>query len=231
MLRKAIGLATAAGLALTLGPVPSQAAPTTATAACALGLGSFNQDWGHTSRVITATSPPTVGPALRTPNVYKPPVSVGTPTTFAAIPMTGGRTNRVGKVSIAGYLYDSSYIVRSDGSLVSGSSTLRKYGSGWGGRFLVQSQYRASATSAPTRTNLYSQDMYGLFGRWTDVGKGFRNTGYVTGMSTMKSFALIATTPTYDTFLANNRAGGLYTVKIPTSLPLKPIITPVRTSS
>ena len=35
--------------------------------------------------------------------------------------------------------------------------------------------------------------MYGKFGRWTDVGKGFRNTWYVTGMSTMKSFALIAT--------------------------------------
>jgi hypothetical protein len=107
----------------------------------------------------------------------------------------------------------------------------RRIGNGWGGRFLIQSQYKASATSKPTRTMLYSQDMYGRFGRWTDVGKGFRNTGYVTGMSTMKSFALIATTPTYDMFLANNRAGGLYTVKIPTSVPLKPIITPVRTSS
>lgn len=69
------------------------------------------------------------------------------------------------------------------------------------------------------------------FGRWTDLGTGFRNTGYVGGLSTMKAFALIATTATYDMFLVNNRAGGLYTLKIPTTSPLKPVATPVRTSS
>ncbi|WP_410788879.1 SDR family NAD(P)-dependent oxidoreductase [Kribbella sp. C-35] len=125
---------------------------------------------------------------------------------------------------------ESTYTIGSDGKIV-GTPVFKRIGNGWGGRFLIQSQYKASAAGKPTRTMLYSQDMYGKFGRWTDVGKGLRNTGFVTGMSTMKSFALIATTPTYDMFLANNRAGGLYTVKIPTSVPLKPIITPVRTSS
>jgi hypothetical protein len=124
----------------------------------------------------------------------------------------------------------STYTIGSDGQLA-GKPVFTRIGNGWGGRFLIQAQYKASATSKPTRTTLYSQDQYGKFGRWTDVGQGFRNTGYVTGLSTMKSFALIATTPTYDMFLVNNRAGGLYTLKIPTTSPLKPVATPVRTSS
>jgi hypothetical protein len=239
MFRKTIGLAGAAGLALSLGPVlqPAQAAPTAAAApdavmaACALGLGTFTQDWGHESRVISSTAPPTVSAVISTPNVYAGPYNVGQPTTFTAVPAGNGRTSRSGKVVWgAGYLMQSSYTVDQAGKLV-GTPVFTRIGNGWGGRFLIQSQYKASATSKPTRTMLYQQDQYGLFGRWTDVGQGLRNTGHVSGMSSMKSFALIATTPTYDMFLANNRAGQLYTVKIPTSVPLKPIITPVRTSS
>jgi hypothetical protein len=233
MFRKAIGVAGAAGLVLTLGPViqPATAAPTAVTAACALGLGSFDTADGVNSRVVSATAPPTVSSVINTPNLYATPYAVVNPTTFTAVPAGSGRTTRSGKVVWgSGYLMQSTYTVGSNGKVI-GTPEFRRIGNGWGGRFLIQSQYKASATSKPTRTTLYSQDQYGKFGRWTDVGKGFRNTGYVTGMSTMKSFALIATTSTYDMFLANNRAGGLYTVKIPATLPLKPIITAVRTSS
>ncbi|TDW90839.1 hypothetical protein EV137_4668 [Kribbella pratensis] len=235
MFRKAIGLTGAAGLALTLGTAiqPAQAVQTSQTAACVLALGSFNAQWGQNKQIVTATAPPTVGPVLNTSNIYQSPFGVGvTPTTFTETPMTGGRTARVGKIVMGGYLYDSSAIVRSDGSLVRGSNVLKRYGGGWGGkRFLVQARYKASAASKPSRTTLYAQDTSGRFGRWTDLGTGFRNTGYVAGLSTMKAFALIATTATYDLFLVNNRAGGLYTLKIPTTSPLKPVATPVRTSS
>jgi hypothetical protein len=225
MVRKLIALAS---LMLTTGPAiqPAQAAT---TAACALGLGSLDvNSRGVNSRVLTAGS---AGPVISTPAVYDTPYSVTQPTSFTAVPGGNGQTRRSGKVVWgSGYLMESAYTVGPDGKLV-GTPVFRRIGNGWGGRFLIQSQYKASATSKPTRTMLYQQNGSGLFGRWTDVGKGFRNTGYVTGMSTMKSFALIATTPTYDMFLANNRAGALYTVKIPTSVPLKPIITPVRTST
>ncbi|HEY3557042.1 MAG TPA: hypothetical protein VGL05_06255 [Kribbella sp.] len=228
MLGKLIGLAGATGLALTLGPAiqPAQAA---GTAACALGLGSLDVNTrGVSSRVLTAGS---AGTLVSTPGVYDTPYAVIQPTSFTAVPAGSGRTTRSGKVVWgAGYLMQSTYTVDSDGKL-DGTPVFRRIGNGWGGRFLIQSQYKASASSRPTRTMLYQQDQYGLFGRWTDVGNGLRNTGYVTGMSTMKSFALIATTPTYDMFLANNRAGALYTVKIPTSVPLRPIITPVRAST
>jgi hypothetical protein len=236
MFRKAFGLAGAAGLVLTLGPSPQPASAAPANnravaAACALGLGSFDTANGVNSRVVSATAPPTVSPALNTPNLYTTPYAVFNPTSFTAVPAGNGRTTRSGKVVWgAGYLMESTYTVGSDGKIV-GTPVFKRIGNGWGGRYLVQAQYKASATSKPTRTMLYSLDQHGKFGRWTDVGKGFRNTGYLTGMSGLKSLALIATTPTYDMFLANNRAGGLYTVKIPTSVPLKVIVTQVRTSS
>ncbi|MEU4192952.1 hypothetical protein AB0E69_13720 [Kribbella sp. NPDC026611] len=229
-------MAAAVGLALSLGTalLPAQAAPSSqsaVTAACALGLGSLTQEWGQESRVISATAPPSVSAPIKTPNIYTPPYDVGQPTTFTATPAGSGRTTRTGKVVWgSGYLMQSTVTVDSTGKMI-GKPTFTRIGNGWGGRFLIQSQYKASATSKPTRTMLYDQDMYGKFGRWTDVGRGIRNTGYVTGMSSIKSFALIAATPTYDLFLANNRSGQLYTVKIPTSVPLKPVLTPVRTSS
>ena len=40
--------------------------------------------------------------------------------------------------------------------------------------------------------------------------------------------ALISKTPTYDTFLANTRGGALYTIRIPITSPMKPIVTKVR---
>ena len=43
--------------------------------------------------------------------------------------------------------------------------------------------------------------------------------------------ALISETKTYDTFLANTRGGALYTIRIPRTSPLKPIVTPIRTST
>ena len=233
MLRKTISLAGASALVMTLGPVlpPAQAAPAAATAACSIGLGSWDQAWGHNSRVVTATTPPTVSPVLSTPDIYPPPYSVGPGTTFTAVPTTGGRTIRTGKIiGVSGYLTENSYTIGRDGKLVA-PAVQRKIGAGWGGRFVEQSQYRPAGSSQPSRTMLYKQDQYGLFSRFTAVGTGWRHTGDVVGLSTMKSFALIGRGPTYDTFLANNRGGGLYTVRIPTSSPLKPVATPVRTST
>jgi hypothetical protein len=40
--------------------------------------------------------------------------------------------------------------------------------------------------------------------------------------------ALISKTKTYDTFLANTRGGALYTIHIPTTSPMKPVVKVVR---
>jgi len=47
----------------------------------------------------------------------------------------------------------------------------------------------------------------------------------------VKSMALISKTATYDTFLANTRGGALYTIRIPVTSPMKPIVKPVRTKT
>ena len=121
MLRKTIGVAATAGLALTLGPTlqSATAAPTAVAAACALGLGSITQDWGHNSLVVTATAPPTVSPVISTPHIYTPPYDVGQPTSFTAVPAGAGRTTRTGKVVWgSGYLMESSYTIGTGGKLV-----------------------------------------------------------------------------------------------------------------
>ena len=46
----------------------------------------------------------------------------------------------------------------------------------------------------------------------------------------MKAMALISKTRTYDTFLMNTRGGALYTVRIPISSPMKPIVKVVRST-
>jgi hypothetical protein len=43
--------------------------------------------------------------------------------------------------------------------------------------------------------------------------------------------ALISKTRTYDTFLVNTRGGALYTVRIPTTSPMKPVVKVVRTAT
>jgi hypothetical protein len=61
--------------------------------------------------------------------------------------------------------------------------------------------------------------------RWSS---GWRSAGSYAGFGSVKAMALIAKTPTYDTFLANTRGGALYTIRIPITSPMKPIVTKVR---
>ena len=42
--------------------------------------------------------------------------------------------------------------------------------------------------------------------------------------------ALVSKAATYDTFVANTRGGALYTIRIPTSAPMKPVVKLVRSS-
>lgn len=78
---------------------------------------------------------------------------------------------------------------------------------------------------------MYAQRTNGLFERWIRSGSGWRggNDG-IGGLSTMKSFALINRTPAQDTFLVNNRNGGLYTLAVvPDTFPRGVRATVVRT--
>ncbi|WP_238174013.1 hypothetical protein [Kribbella kalugense] len=90
-----------------------------------------------------------------------------------------------------------------------------------------EARYR-EGTSVP-RTKLYGLRADGVLLRWTSTSGGWQVTGTSPGFASVKSMALISKTRTYDTFLANTRGGALYTIRIPTTSPMQPVVKPVRT--
>ncbi|GAA1590757.1 hypothetical protein GCM10009789_50620 [Kribbella sancticallisti] len=232
-LRRTISLAGAAGLALTLGSTlaPANAAVADANAPCSLHLGSVTAAGAHTSRVITAGASPTVGAVRTTAGVYQPG-QVKHTTTFSFVPKPVGDL-RAGMTVFGGALYNTGYGTRANGDLDPNHPLVqRRVGGGWSDwRWIEQSVHKPAGSTQPLRSTLYAQNTGGTFHRWTKENGAWRSTGGIGGLTTMKSFTLISRSLTHDTFLANNRNGGLYTVRIPTSQPFSPQGTPVRTAT
>jgi hypothetical protein len=234
MIRKAAGLATAGMLALTLGVAvgsPAQAETSAASAPCALRLGSVTATGAHTSRMVTATSPITIGGVRGTAGVFQPN-QVQHTTTFVGTPLLSGES-RAGLTVIGGALHSTSYVVDGQSQIDPHypHNNLR-IGAGWGNfRWVEQSIHRPANAGEPSRTMLYGQQIDGTMHRWVADGTGWRKTGGVGGLSTVKSMTLISRTATYETFLANTRAGKLMTVRWPTSYLSVPTATPVRDTS
>jgi hypothetical protein len=100
-------------------------------------------------------------------------------------------------------------------------------GGGWGDvRYLENSRYNVGS-------KLVRNSAYAVLGdtilRWTVDGTSFTRKQTYTGFSAVKTMALISQTATYDTFLANTRAGALYTIRIPVTG--KPVVKVVRRST
>ncbi|WP_410786888.1 hypothetical protein [Kribbella sp. C-35] len=104
-------------------------------------------------------------------------------------------------------------------------------GSGWSAyKALEVSQFAAKGATA--RSTAYGLAGDGTLRRWSfdlNTPSRFKATGSAPGFASVKSMALISKTATYDTFLANTRGGALYTIRIPATSPMKPIVRPVRT--
>jgi hypothetical protein len=231
MLRKTASLASAGALALTLGvaALPSAHAETSAaSAACSLRLGSVTATGAHTSRTITATSPITIGGVRGTAGVFGPN-QVQHTTTFVGTPLGSGES-RTGLTVLAGALYSSAYVVDGQSQIDPHypHNNLR-VGGGWSDfRWIEQSVHRPADAGVPSRTTLYGQKTDGTMYRWVADGTRWRRTGGLGGLSTVKSMTLISRTNTYETFLANTRAGKLITVRWPTSYLSVATATPVR---
>ncbi|MEV6411441.1 hypothetical protein [Kribbella sp. NPDC051718] len=109
-------------------------------------------------------------------------------------------------------------------------SYIGKVGSGW-------AKYRIFESSdlwlgSYRRTTQYAIHNDGTLARWSvDSKQVWHKTGTAKGYASFKSLALISQTKTYDTFLANTTNGRLYTIHIPTTAALKPILKIVRGSS
>ncbi|TDO56641.1 hypothetical protein EV651_11228 [Kribbella sp. VKM Ac-2571] len=230
MFRQATTLAGAAVLALTsLAASPAAATPSGATAACMVNVGSVTGDGGQTYRTVTSTTPPTAGPQRTTTGVFQPG-AVRLSSTFidSANPMVPGSA-RNGFVVIGDSLYTRGYTTDGSDQIdpeFPGGST--RIGGGWTPyRLIERSFYRPLDTDIPDRTHFYGLRNDGVLVRWK-VANGFQAAGSAVGFSAVKSMALISQTGSYDTFLANTGGGALYTIRIPVTSPMTPVVKKVR---
>ncbi|TCC30789.1 hypothetical protein [Kribbella speibonae] len=120
--------------------------------------------------------------------------------------------------------YNSAYRMEG-GQVVEGG--LDRVGGGWASfKVLEKSYYRAA--DGFERTETYGLRGDGTLFRWD---RGWQHKTSAPGFAAVKSMALISKTRTYDTFLANTRGGALYTIHIPTTAPMKPVVRLVRRST
>jgi hypothetical protein len=230
MKRRIAALAGGAALAAAaLAPTAAHAGSTTAThttaTACDIWLGSVTAAGAHHSVDAYATTPPTVK-QTGTPGIYKPG-QIRLSARQISEPAPEGN-DYYGYVVGGDTLYSSYY------NATGGPAQLRKVGSGWAKFTAIESAEYESPDSQPKK--IYRRAFYGLRSdgvlfRWRTDDGTFRANGSYPGFASVKSMALIAKTATYDTFLANTRSGGLYTIRIPSASPMKPVVTAIRTKT
>jgi hypothetical protein len=203
---------------------------TTTAAACHLSVGSLNAGGEPVRQELTATVPPSITPTWVTKGVYSVAPKLSSYFTYepydpGAAP--GGYAE--GWVVVNDTMYESDYHLDGNGQLV-GQPIFKLLGSGW-------ATYTAFEESQYQSGTFYRRNEYGLRGdgilfRWTVDTKGvWHASGSYAGFASVKSMALISKTRTYDTFLANLKGGALYTIHIPTTSPLKPVVKRVRSST
>ncbi|MFD3404642.1 hypothetical protein ACFWUU_28395 [Kribbella sp. NPDC058693] len=226
------GLAAGAALLLMTALLPpAQAATTTAAVTCTIDIGSVTATGDHTYREISATNPPTVQalPNRAGLGVY-PPGSVRLSSTFVDQPEFG-QWFAVGWVIQGDVLSRSSYVLQPPAGYLDPPQLIR-IGGGWTAfRFLDENAYVPVQHGQTLRTSAYGLRSDGTLFRWRVDGLVWRRSGEAAGFSAVKTMALISKTATYDTFLANTRGGALYTIRIPVSSAMKPVVTRVRTTT
>ncbi|WP_329005075.1 hypothetical protein OHA18_17005 [Kribbella sp. NBC_00709] len=229
MKRRITALAGGAALAAAaLVPTNAQAAGDSATAVCNVPLGSVTATGGQRNFTVTANLPPTIEQG-KTLAVYQPG-QVRLSARQTSEPGPGG-DDRYGYVVIGDALYSSGYRTTMTGDLdPENPPGLGRIGGGWTNFTAIElADYASQPLGNIHHTVLYGLRNDGVLFRWNQVSRGLRANGSYPGFASVKSMALIAKTPTYDTFLANTRGGALYTIRIPLTSPMKPIVTPVRT--
>jgi hypothetical protein len=218
-----------ASLVLGLATVPAAGASATGTAAsaqCKLTLGSVNSAGGHVGQLITATTPPTAGTAAVTPGRFAAGAARLSGSWIHEPNIAG--LDAYGNVVLGSSMYGASY--RAD---LPETTELYKIGGGWDKfTFYEESWYDEQLHPGTySHTTEYGLRNDGVLFRWRISTKGWVAAGSYPGFSSVKTMALISQTRTYDTFLANTRSGALYTIRIPLSSPLKPIVKQVRGST
>jgi hypothetical protein len=218
-LKRASAVAASAVLLGTLATVPASTALAATTAACTMTAGSItgSGDFGYSS--VTASSPVTAeqstGDHVFTPGVAK------LSSTWLSTVYAQGTSAFYGNV----VLNDTLYRAYTTDDPSQPPTTLTKVGSGWSKFTAIEESFYWGATQ---RSATYGLRNDGVLFRWTD---SFKRVSSYAGFGAVKTMALISETKTYDTFLATTRGGALYTIRIPATTPMKPIVKQVRAST
>lgn len=216
----AAGLITGSANAATPKPGPAlkEGPRKEATAAnvCGMYVGSIDAAGNSGGADVVATRPPTAEPF--TPIKL---VQAKESTTWYYSALTA-ESWWYGKVISGTGLYSAE--MRWDGAEPEPVVTTRRIGGGWD-RFKQIEESDAAFVSKP-HSYLYGLRDDGVLFRWDT--NGFRSLGSYPGFSSVKTMAIISETGTYDTLLATTRGGALYTIRIPLTSPMKPIVKQVR---
>ncbi|WUJ73357.1 hypothetical protein OG809_08815 [Kribbella soli] len=136
-----------------------------------------------------------------------------------------------GHVVIGSGLYSSTYFLTTAGEVDRTQSHNFRIGGGWGDATFLETSYPHD-TNPFALVNHYALHGNGTLTRWDSKGGfGWTNPQSAGGFSAVKTMTLISQTATYDTFLANTRGGALYTIRLPLTSPMKPIVKRVRNST
>jgi hypothetical protein len=190
-------------------------------------LGSVTPTGAHTSSRVTATAPPSVQNPVTTDRPFGPG-QVRFSARFVQEPDVAGPV-RTGLYGFLDGLYRRTYSILPSGEYDSDRpSTWQRIGAGWEKFTMVEEVAYAPTNGVGRRTMVYGMRNDGVLFRWNATTGAFRAAGSYAGFSSVKSMTLISKQPTYDTFLANTRGGALYTIRIPSTSPMKPVVTPVR---
>jgi hypothetical protein len=229
----AAALLTVPGVAHAEKALPGVAASSNTTAQpCSVLAGALTANGSVKVQDFIATSPPTTTvDRTETPGLFAPgQVRLTASLAYDADYVDG--SSRYGSMVFGDAMYSVSWFVLDGTSDVKpGSFKTTKVGGGWGAFTAIETS-RLDDFHGHRRITQYGLRSDGNLYRWTVDTKGvWHSTGFAPGFASVKALALISQTATYDTFLANTRSGGLYTIHIPTTLPMKPVVKNVRSST
>jgi hypothetical protein len=229
----------AALLAAGIVPGAADAATTQAgavTAACRLTVGSVTPGGDHRFRAVAATSPITVQDQSLWSGIF-PDGQVRLSGSTASDPDVEPFREAVsGWVVMGSTMYSSGYRVEQNGEPTPAPHTT-PVGGGWGDiiAFETSRYYPPNPNNVNGVTSQYALRADGVLSRWVmkpgTGGATWSNKQSAPGFSAVKTMALISQTATYDTFLATTKGGALYTIRIPRTSPLKPVVKIVRSST
>ncbi|TCC28221.1 hypothetical protein E0H58_02800 [Kribbella speibonae] len=194
-------------------------------------IGSVTAGGDHTDRVITAGSPATVQQKPSYPDLYPEGLPRLSSLFFNDPVVQGFGGAYAGHVVIGSGLYSSTYFLTEAGEVDRTQSHNFRIGGGWGDAAFLETSY-PNDPDPWALINHYSLRSNGVLTRWDDKGGfGWTNPQSAGGFAAVKTMALLSQTSTYDTFLATTRGGALYTIRLPLSSPMKPIVKKVRSST